>query len=114
VLQIIRNEGIINTILLKLGIVSAPVQILYTGHGDPDRHGLCLSAADVLPIYASMEKLDFGWLKQVRPLRNTLQGAAQDHLSLVKPGRHCWLHPGLHSRPRRLCDGRACLAAART
>ena len=30
VLQIIRNEGLLNAVLLKLGIIAAPLQILYT------------------------------------------------------------------------------------
>jgi spermidine/putrescine transport system permease protein len=59
VLQIIRNEGIINTILLKLGIVSAPVQILYTDTAILIGMAYVYLPLMVLPIYASMEKLDF-------------------------------------------------------
>ena len=59
VLQIIRNEGIINTSLLKLGIVSAPVQILYTDTAILIGMAYVYLPLMVLPIYASMEKLDF-------------------------------------------------------
>ncbi|TPK77708.1 ABC transporter permease [Mesorhizobium sp. B2-4-18] len=59
VLQIIRNEGIVNTILLKLGIVSAPVQILYTDTAILIGMAYVYLPLMVLPIYASMEKLDF-------------------------------------------------------
>lgn len=59
VLQIIRNEGIINTILLKLGIVSAPIQILYTDTAILIGMAYVYLPLMVLPIYASMEKLDF-------------------------------------------------------
>ncbi|TIU63627.1 MAG: ABC transporter permease, partial [Mesorhizobium sp.] len=59
VLQIIRNEGIINTILIKLGIVSAPVQILFTDTAILIGMAYVYLPLMVLPIYASMEKLDF-------------------------------------------------------
>lgn len=59
VLQIIRNEGIINTILLKLGIISAPIQILYTDTAILIGMAYVYLPLMVLPIYASMEKLDF-------------------------------------------------------
>jgi spermidine/putrescine transport system permease protein len=59
VLQIIRNEGIINTILLKLGIISAPIQILYTDTAILLGMTYVYLPLMVLPIYASMEKLDF-------------------------------------------------------
>jgi spermidine/putrescine transport system permease protein len=57
VLQIIRNEGIINTILIKLSIVSAPVQILYTDTAILIGMAYVYLPLMVLPIYASMKVL---------------------------------------------------------
>jgi spermidine/putrescine transport system permease protein len=57
--ELIRNEGLINAALLKLGLISSPLQLLFT-----DGAVLCgltyvYFPLMVLPIYASLEKLDF-------------------------------------------------------
>ena len=59
VLQIIRNEGLINTVLIKLGIISSPIQILFTDTAILIGMAYVYLPLMVLPIYASMEKLDF-------------------------------------------------------
>ncbi|MGJ4858401.1 ABC transporter permease [Labrys sp. KB_33_2] len=59
VLQIIRNEGLFNTMLIKLGVISAPLQILYTDTAILAGMAYVYLPLMVLPIYASMEKFDF-------------------------------------------------------
>lgn len=59
VLQIIRNEGLLNTMLIKLGVISAPLQILYTDTAILAGMAYVYLPLMVLPIYASMEKFDF-------------------------------------------------------
>ena len=59
VLQVIRNEGIINTALLNLGIVDQPIQMLYTDFAIMVGMVYVYLPLMVLPLYASMEKLDF-------------------------------------------------------
>ena len=59
VLQIIRNEGIVNTLLLKSGLISSPMQILFTDTAILLGMTYVYLPLMVLPIYASMEKLDF-------------------------------------------------------
>jgi spermidine/putrescine transport system permease protein len=58
-LIIIRDEGLINITLMWLGVIERPLTILYTNFST----GLGLLYAFlpfmVLPLYASMEKLDF-------------------------------------------------------
>ncbi|WP_457941104.1 ABC transporter permease [Mesorhizobium sp. 10J20-29] len=58
-LLIIRDEGLINIALMKIGIISSPLTILYTDTAV--FIGLIYSFLPfmVLPIYASLEKLDF-------------------------------------------------------
>jgi spermidine/putrescine transport system permease protein len=59
ILQIIRNEGIINTLLIKAGVVNAPIQILFTDAAIMIGMVYVYLPLMVLPLYASMEKLDF-------------------------------------------------------
>ncbi|MEP9371899.1 ABC transporter permease [Mesorhizobium sp. KR1-2] len=59
ILQIIRNEGIINTLLIKAGIINAPIQILFTDVAIMIGMVYVYLPLMVLPLYASMEKLDF-------------------------------------------------------
>jgi spermidine/putrescine transport system permease protein len=58
-LIIIRDEGLVNIALMKLGIIDRPMVILYTDFAVG--LGLIYSYLPfmVLPIYASLEKLDF-------------------------------------------------------
>jgi spermidine/putrescine transport system permease protein len=59
IMELIRNEGIINITLMKLGIVSEPVQILFTDTAVLIGLVYVYLPLMVLPIYASLEKLDF-------------------------------------------------------
>ncbi|TGQ71250.1 ABC transporter permease [Mesorhizobium sp. M00.F.Ca.ET.186.01.1.1] len=87
VLQIIRNEGIINTILLKLGLVSAPVQILFTDTAILIGMAYVYLPLMVLPIYASMEKLDFRLVEAGYDLYATRFKVLRKIIfPLVKPG----------------------------
>jgi spermidine/putrescine transport system permease protein len=87
VLQIVRNEGIINTILLKLGIISAPIQILYTDTAILIGMAYVYLPLMVLPIYASMEKLDFRLVEAGYDLYATRFKVLRKIIfPLVKPG----------------------------
>jgi spermidine/putrescine transport system permease protein len=87
VLQIIRNEGIINTSLLKLGVIGAPIQILYTDAAIMVGMTYVYLPLMVLPIYASMEKLDFRLVEAGYDLYATrFQVLRRIILPLVKPG----------------------------
>jgi spermidine/putrescine transport system permease protein len=59
VMLIIRDEGVINDILLWLGLIDKPIVMLYTNFAV--MLGLLYSFLPfmVLPIYASLEKMDF-------------------------------------------------------
>ncbi|WP_256751559.1 ABC transporter permease [Mesorhizobium sp. Mes31] len=87
VLQIIRNEGIINTVLLKLGIISSPIQILYTDTAILIGMAYVYLPLMVLPIYASMEKLDFRLVEAGYDLYATRFKVLRKIIfPLVKPG----------------------------
>lgn len=59
IMLIIRDEGLINDILLALGLIHAPIVMLYTDGAV--LLGLLYSFLPfmVLPLYASLEKMDF-------------------------------------------------------
>jgi spermidine/putrescine transport system permease protein len=59
ILEIIRNEGLINTILLKAGLIDTPIQILFTDTAIMIGMVYVYLPLMVLPLYASMEKFDF-------------------------------------------------------
>jgi spermidine/putrescine transport system permease protein len=87
VLQIIRNEGLINALLLKLGIISAPLQILYTDSAILAGMAYVYLPLMVLPIYASMEKLDFRLVEAGYDLYATrFRVLRRIIIPLVKPG----------------------------
>jgi len=57
--QVIRNEGLINTALISLGIIERPWQIMNTDLAILLGMTYVYLPLMVLPLYASIEKLDF-------------------------------------------------------
>jgi spermidine/putrescine transport system permease protein len=87
VLQIIRNEGLLNAVLLKFGIIAAPLQILYTDTAILTGMAYVYLPLMVLPIYASMEKLDFRLVEAGYDLYATrFKVLRRIIVPLVKPG----------------------------
>ncbi|MFC3204852.1 ABC transporter permease [Aquamicrobium soli] len=87
VLQIIRNEGIINTLLIKAGFISSPIQILFTDTAILIGMAYVYLPLMVLPIYASMEKLDFRLVEAGYDLyASRWQVLRRIIFPLVKPG----------------------------
>lgn len=87
VLQIIRNEGLINTVLLKLGVIHAPIQLLFTDTAILIGMAYVYLPLMVLPIYASMEKLDFRLVEAGYDLYATrFQVLRRIIFPLVRPG----------------------------
>ncbi|MCK6628744.1 MAG: ABC transporter permease [Anaerolineae bacterium] len=65
---IIRDTGLINTWLVNLGIISEPIQILFTPTAI--RLGMLYGYLPfaVLPLYASIEQLDFNYVQAAQDL----------------------------------------------
>ncbi|MES4992512.1 ABC transporter permease [Phyllobacterium sp. 22229] len=87
IMQLIRNEGVINTLLVDLRIISTPIQILYTETAIMLGMTYVYLPLMVLPIYASMERFDFrlveaGYDLYARPS----QIMREIILPIVKPG----------------------------
>ncbi|CUH44682.1 ABC transporter permease [Ruegeria atlantica] len=62
-LLIVRDEGIVNLLLISIGIINEPLEMLYTDGAV--LAGLVYSYLPfmILPIYASLEKFDFSLLE---------------------------------------------------
>lgn len=85
--EVIRNEGIVNSVLMKLGIISSPIQIMFTDVAIMLGMLYVYLPLMVLPLYASMEKLDFRLVEAGYDLyANRFQVLRRVIIPLVKPG----------------------------
>ncbi|AZO43543.1 ABC transporter permease [Mesorhizobium sp. M7D.F.Ca.US.005.01.1.1] len=57
--EVLRNDGIINSALQALGITDHPIQLMYTNFAVLAGMVYVFLPLMVLPLYASMEKIDF-------------------------------------------------------
>jgi spermidine/putrescine transport system permease protein len=86
-MEVIRNEGIFNSALMSAGIISSPVQILYTDTAIMMGMVYVYLPLMVLPLYASMEKIDFRLVEAGYDLYATrFQVLRKIIVPLVKPG----------------------------
>lgn len=87
VLEVIRNGGLINTVLMKLGIIDAPLQMLFTDGAILAGMVYVYLPLMVLPLYASMEKIDFRLIEAGYDLYATpFRVLTRIIIPLVKPG----------------------------
>ncbi len=87
VMEIIRNEGVINTVLMNLGFIDAPIQILFTEFAIMLGMVYVYLPLMVLPIYASMERLDFTLVEAAYDLYGSrFRVLRRVVFPLVKPG----------------------------
>lgn len=85
--EVIRNEGVINTVLIGLGLIERPIQIMYTDAAILFGMVYVYLPLMVLPLYASMEKLDFRLVEAGYDLYATrLQVLRRIIVPLVMPG----------------------------
>jgi spermidine/putrescine transport system permease protein len=86
-LEILRNEGIVNTVLVRSGLLDRPVQLLFTDFAIMIGMVYVYLPLMVLPLYASMEKLDFRLVEAGYDLYATrFRVLRRIILPLVKPG----------------------------
>ena len=86
-MEVIRNEGILNTFLIKLGIIDTPIQIMFTDTAIMLGMLYVYLPLMVLPLYASMEKLDFRLVEAGYDLYATrFRVLWRIIIPLVKPG----------------------------
>ncbi len=87
IMEVIRNEGIINTILKSLGVIDTPIQMLYTNFAIALGMVYVFLPLMVLPLYAAMEKLDFNLVEAAYDLYATRRRVlTRIIIPMVKPG----------------------------
>lgn len=85
--QVIRNEGILNNVLIWLGVIERPIQILFTDTATLLGMVYVHLPLMVLPLYASIEKLDFRLVEAGYDLYATrMQVLWRIVIPLVTPG----------------------------
>lgn len=85
--EVIRNEGIINSVLLSIGLIDQPIQMLFTDGAILAGMVYVYLPLMVLPLYASMDKLDFSLVEAGYDLYATRWRVLKRIiLPLVKPG----------------------------
>ncbi len=85
--EVVRNEGVINTLLVWSGIVDRPIQIMYTDWAIFFGMVYVYLPLMVLPLYASMEKIDFRLVEAGYDLyAGRFQVLRRVIIPLVKPG----------------------------
>lgn len=58
IMEVIRNEGLVNTVLMGLGITSEPIQILFTDWATLIGTTYVYLPLMVLPLYAAIDRMD--------------------------------------------------------
>jgi spermidine/putrescine transport system permease protein len=87
IMELIRNKGVINTVLTSLGLIEEPIQMLFTDFAVMVGMTYVYLPLMVLPIYASMEKLDFRLVEAGYDLYATrFKVLKRIIVPLVKPG----------------------------
>jgi spermidine/putrescine transport system permease protein len=85
--EVIRSSGLVNTILLRLGVIEQPIQMLYTDFAILLGMAYVFLPLMVLPLYAAMDKLDFRLVEAGYDLyASRLKVLWYVILPLVKPG----------------------------
>jgi len=87
ILEVIRNQGLLNSALLGLGLIDEPIQILYTDTAVLIGMAYVYLPLMVLPLYAAIDRFDFRLIEagydlyasRLRVLRKVI-------LPIVRPG----------------------------
>jgi len=87
IMELIRNQGVINTTLMALGFIEVPIQMLYTDFAILLGMTYVYLPLMVLPIYAAMERFDFRFVEAGYDLYATrLKVLWWIVIPIVKPG----------------------------
>lgn len=87
ILEIIRNQGVVNTFLLVIGAIDQPLDMLYTDIAILLGMTYVYIPLMILPIYASMERFDFKLVEAAYDLyASRWKVMKRVILPLVKPG----------------------------
>ncbi len=87
IMEVVRNEGILNTALISAGLISDPIQIMYTDTAVLIGMAYVYLPLMVLPLYAAIDRFDFRLIEAGYDLYasrwQVLRGVI---LPIIKPG----------------------------
>ena len=87
ILEVIRNQGLLNSFLIYLGVIETPLQILYTDVAVLIGMAYVYLPLMVLPLYAAIDRFDFRLVEAGYDLYATrLKVLRRVILPIVKPG----------------------------
>jgi spermidine/putrescine transport system permease protein len=87
ILEMIRNQGLINMVLLNLEIIDSPIRMIFTDFAIMVGMTYVYLPLMVLPLYASMERLDFNLVEAAYDLYASRSKVLRRVIiPLVKPG----------------------------
>lgn len=87
IMEVIRNQGVLNTTLLKAGLIAEPIQILYTDTAVLIGMAYVYLPLMVLPLYAAIDRFDFRLAEAGYDLyASRLQVLRRVILPLIRPG----------------------------
>ncbi len=85
--QVIRNEGVLNTVLLKLGVITEPLRMVYTDGAMLVGLVYVYLPLMVLPLFAALDRFDRRLLEAGYDLyASRMQVLFQVILPIVRPG----------------------------
>lgn len=85
--ELLRSEGVINLVLLNLGIIDAPIQMMFTNFAIGFGMTYVYLPLMVLPVYAAVDKLDFRLVEAAHDLyAGRWTAFRRVILPLIKPG----------------------------
>ncbi len=107
-IMILRTEGLLNNLLLNLGVVKVPLEILYTPTAVLIGMVYEFLPFMVLPLYTSLEKIENAQLEAAADLGcPTLAGFPASHLPTQHPGDDRRVDPGIHTSDGHVCCPRS-------
>ena len=87
IMEVIRNQGLLNTALMKLGITSEPIQILYTDTAVLIGMAYVYLPLMVLPLFAAIDRFDFKLIEAGYDLyASRMKVLRRIILPIVRPG----------------------------
>jgi spermidine/putrescine transport system permease protein len=87
IMEVIRNEGLLNTALAGLGLVDEPIQILFTDWATLIGMTYVYLPLMVLPLYAAIDRFDFRLLEAGHDLyASRLRLLRRVILPIIRPG----------------------------
>ena len=87
IMEVVRNEGILNTALMHAGLISEPIQIMYTDTAVLIGMAYVYLPLMVLPLYAAIDRFDFRLIEAGYDLyASRLQVLRGVILPIIKPG----------------------------